>query len=90
LRAGVALVSRGEFNIVIAGLAVAAGRQADLGPLAAAYVLVLAVVGPLAARLANPVVRRIAERRRPASAGPAPVPAQPQKQVSRTAPEPRP
>jgi monovalent cation:H+ antiporter-2, CPA2 family len=76
LRAGSALVSRGEFSIVIAGLAVAAGVHSDLGPLAAAYVLLLAVVGPLAARLANPVVRHISERRR--SRGPAPqIPAQP-------------
>lgn len=89
LRAGVVLVSRGEFTIVIAGLAVAAGVRAELGPLAAAYVLVLAVVGPLAARVANPVVRRIAERRR--SKGPAPVavPQQmPAEEVSRTVPEP--
>jgi CPA2 family monovalent cation:H+ antiporter-2 len=94
LRAGVALVSRGEFNIVIAGLAVAAGVQADLGPLAAAYVLVLAVVGPIAARLTVPVVRRMAERRRSAeqAAAPAPViPAQsPGGEISRTEPEPQP
>lgn len=44
LRAGAALVPRGEFNIVIAGLAVAAGLHPRLGPLAAAYVLILAVV----------------------------------------------
>ncbi|MGH2673455.1 MAG: cation:proton antiporter [Actinomycetota bacterium] len=52
IRAGVGLVARGEFSIVIAGLAVAAGAEPELGPLAAAYVLVLAVVGPLAARFA--------------------------------------
>src|SRR5262249_47658211 len=50
IRAGVALIARGEFSIVIAGLAVAAGINRQLGPLAAAYVLLLAVVGPLAAR----------------------------------------
>ena len=37
LRAGTALVARGEFSIVIAGLAVAAGRDSELGPLAATY-----------------------------------------------------
>jgi monovalent cation:H+ antiporter-2, CPA2 family len=52
IRAGVALIARGEFSIVIAGLAVAAGAEPELGPLAAAYVLVLAVAGPLAARFA--------------------------------------
>jgi K+:H+ antiporter subunit KhtU len=54
IRAGVVLIARGEFSIVIAGLAVAAGAEPELGPLAATYVLVLAVVGPLAARFAVP------------------------------------
>lgn len=57
-RAGIALIPRGEFNIVIAGLAVAAGAHPDLGPLAAAYVLILAAFGPLAARAAQPLVER--------------------------------
>lgn len=51
LRAGTALVARGEFSIVIAGLGVAVEPQ--LGPLAAAYVLLLAISGPLLARLAR-------------------------------------
>ena len=51
LRAGGALVARGEFSIVIAGLGVTAGLEPQLGPLAAAYVLFLAVVGPIIARL---------------------------------------
>ncbi len=50
LRAGTALVARGEFSIVIAGLGVAAGIEAELGPVAAAYVLLLAVTGPLVTR----------------------------------------
>jgi monovalent cation:H+ antiporter-2, CPA2 family len=54
-RAGTALVARGEFSIVIAGLAVAAGREPALGPLATAYVLILAVAGPLLARAAEPL-----------------------------------
>jgi len=58
LRAGSALVSRGEFSIVIAGLAVAAG-VAQVGPLATAYVMVLAVVGPVLARLADPIGQRL-------------------------------
>ncbi|MET7399383.1 cation:proton antiporter, partial [Dactylosporangium sp. NPDC005572] len=57
IRAGAALLPRGEFNIVIAGLAVAAGTNAKLGPLAAAYVLMLAVLGPLVARAAEPLAR---------------------------------
>jgi monovalent cation:H+ antiporter-2, CPA2 family len=62
-RAGAALIPRGEFNIVIAGLAVTAHVHPDLGPLAAAYVLVLAVTGPFAARVAVPVARTIQRHR---------------------------
>ncbi len=49
-RTGTTLVARGEFSIVIAGLGAAAGIEADLPAVSAAYVLVLAVVGPLLAR----------------------------------------
>jgi CPA2 family monovalent cation:H+ antiporter-2 len=48
LRAGMALVARGEFSIVIAGLGT--GLQSEIGPLAAAYVLFLAILGPILAR----------------------------------------
>jgi CPA2 family monovalent cation:H+ antiporter-2 len=51
LRAGMALVARGEFSIVIAGLG--AGLEPRLGPLSAAYVLFLAVLGPILARIAK-------------------------------------
>ena len=63
LRAGTALVPRGEFSIVIAGLAVTAGVRPQLGSLAAAYVLVLAVAGPLLARGAEPLGRWWTARR---------------------------
>nr|CAA9296176.1 Putative transmembrane transport protein [uncultured Armatimonadetes bacterium] len=53
LRAGAALVARGEFSIVIAGLGVAAGLTPRLGALSAAYVLLLAVLGPVLARAAK-------------------------------------
>ena len=58
LRAGTVLTVRGEFSIVIAGIAVAEGVNAEIGPLAAAYVLLLAVGGPLLARAADPISRR--------------------------------
>ncbi|MEV4174619.1 cation:proton antiporter [Nonomuraea sp. NPDC049709] len=61
-RAGIALIPRGEFNIVIAGLAVGAGVHPDLGALAAAYVLILAAFGPLAAKLVQPLITAIAKR----------------------------
>lgn len=48
-RAGLVLIPRGEFSIVIAGLGIALEPQ--LGPLSAAYVLFLAILGPVAARL---------------------------------------
>lgn len=54
LRAGGTLVARGEFSIVIAGPA--AGTQPLIGPLVTAYVLILVIVGPLAARYAEPEV----------------------------------
>ena len=51
-RAGLTLVARGEFSIIIAGLAVGVAGAEDLPALAAAYVLLMAVTGPLAAKLA--------------------------------------
>lgn len=60
IRAGTALVARGEFSIVIAGLGVAAGLETDLGALAAAYVLILAVAGPVLTRALDLIARRAA------------------------------
>jgi K+:H+ antiporter subunit KhtU len=57
VRAGTVIVARGEFNIVVAGLA--AGVAPGLGPLAAAYVLIMAVVGPIVARVAEPIAARV-------------------------------
>jgi CPA2 family monovalent cation:H+ antiporter-2 len=51
MRAGSVLVARGEFSIVIAALG--AGLEPKLGPLSAAYVLFLAIVGPICARAAK-------------------------------------
>ena len=57
-RAGAALIARGEFSIVIAGLAVASGVVPDdLAALATAYVLIMAILGPLAARYVEPVLK---------------------------------
>ncbi len=50
-RAGLVLTPRGEFSIVIAGLAVGSGLEPQIAPLAAAYVLITIVVGPLLARI---------------------------------------
>ena len=50
-RTGLTLTPRGEFSIVIAGLAVGAGVQPLLAPLATAYVLITVIAGPLLARI---------------------------------------
>ncbi|MGY1619895.1 cation:proton antiporter [Geodermatophilus sp. SYSU D00691] len=68
LRAGAALVARGEFSIIIAGL-VGSTVHPEFAPTVAAYVLILAVVGPLAPRLADPFARRLALRAAPAARG---------------------
>jgi CPA2 family monovalent cation:H+ antiporter-2 len=61
-RAGGALVARGEFSIVIAGLAVAAQIEPRLGALATAYVLLLLIIGPLTARYAEPIAHGLTRR----------------------------
>jgi CPA2 family monovalent cation:H+ antiporter-2 len=50
-RSATALIARGEFSIVIAGLGVAAGVGGQLARIAAGYVLVMATVGPVLARV---------------------------------------
>jgi CPA2 family monovalent cation:H+ antiporter-2 len=57
-RAGAALIARGEFSIVIAGLAVTSGAvPREIAALATAYVLLMAILGPLAARFVEPTVK---------------------------------
>jgi len=62
LRAGTALVARGEFSIVIAGMGVAAGVEPQLGVLSTAYVLLLATIGPILARIVEPLSKFLIER----------------------------
>jgi monovalent cation:H+ antiporter-2, CPA2 family len=74
LRAGLALMPRGEFSVVIAGLAVASGVEPRLAPLATAYVLITVVSGPMLARLPDylwfrTMVRRRMTLARPVTAG---------------------
>jgi CPA2 family monovalent cation:H+ antiporter-2 len=56
MRAGAALIARGEFSIVIAGIGVSAGVEPDLGIVAAAYVLFTAITGPVMTRYADALV----------------------------------
>jgi CPA2 family monovalent cation:H+ antiporter-2 len=64
LRAGLALMPRGEFSIVIAGLAVGSGVEPELAPLATAYVLITVVSGPMLARLPDYAWFKTVVRRR--------------------------
>jgi CPA2 family monovalent cation:H+ antiporter-2 len=52
-RTGVTLIARGEFSIIIAGLAAGVAGAEDLPALATAYVLVMAIGGPIAAQLVD-------------------------------------
>jgi CPA2 family monovalent cation:H+ antiporter-2 len=53
LRTGALLAARGEFSIVIAGLAASLAGGERLAALSATYVLIMAVSGPIAAKLAD-------------------------------------
>jgi len=53
LRAGTVLIARGEFSIVIAALGTGLDDGAALGALAAGYVLITAVLGPLTTRFSD-------------------------------------
>ncbi len=63
-RTGLTLTPRGEFSIVIAGLAVGAGVEPLLAPLATAYVLITVIAGPLLARIPDAQWFKDAVRRR--------------------------
>lgn len=63
-RAGLSLVPRGEFSIVIAGIAVGAGVNPALAPLATAYVLITIIAGTFLARLPEAAWFRGIVRRR--------------------------
>jgi CPA2 family monovalent cation:H+ antiporter-2 len=52
-RTGLALMPRGEFTVIIAGLAVSAGVQPLIAPLAATYMLITVISGPVLARITD-------------------------------------
>jgi CPA2 family monovalent cation:H+ antiporter-2 len=62
LRAGTALIARGEFSIVIVSLAAAASP--GLGPVVTGYVLILATAGPLLARWSSDWFRALPQPQR--------------------------
>jgi CPA2 family monovalent cation:H+ antiporter-2 len=69
-RVALALLARGEMSLVLAGLGASAAIEPRLAPLAAAYVMLLAIGGPVAMRFADDLVPRLA-RVRPRVATPA-------------------
>ncbi|MPZ25372.1 MAG: cation:proton antiporter [Micromonosporaceae bacterium] len=69
-RAGLGLVPRGEFSVVIAGLAVAAGVEPQLAPFATAYVLITVIAGTLLSRLPDSAGFKRALRRSGRDAAP--------------------
>ena len=50
-RSGLALTPRGEFSIIIAGLAISAGLNPNVVPFAATYMLMTVIAGPVVSRL---------------------------------------
>ena len=59
---GLTVLGRGEFSLILATLALAAGLDDRLGPFIALYVLVLAVLSPLLAARSHLFARLIPDR----------------------------
>ena len=62
------LVARGEFSIVIAALGVGLADGSELGAVAAAYVLITAILGPILTRFSDDIANRLPDRTKVASA----------------------
>ncbi len=60
--AALMLVSRGEFELILAALAVAAGLDGRVAPFAALYVLVLAILSPLLSAKSYRLARLLPQR----------------------------
>ena len=59
---GLTLVGRGEFSLILATFAIAAGLDPRIGPFVALYVLVLAIAGPLLASRSDALARLVPRR----------------------------
>jgi len=64
LNIGLTVLARGEFSLILASLAAVAGLDGRLSPFTAGYVLVLALIGPLAASRSDRLARRPRRPRR--------------------------
>lgn len=67
-RAAAMLISRGEFSVIIAELAISGGLNPEIGTLTAAYVMALAIAGPVAVRGVEAARARQARSKRSAPA----------------------
>jgi CPA2 family monovalent cation:H+ antiporter-2 len=72
---GLTVLSRGEFSLILASLALAAGLDARLGSFTAGYVLVLAIIGPIAVASSERLARLFPARLFPVRPDPRPAPA---------------
>jgi CPA2 family monovalent cation:H+ antiporter-2 len=52
-RSGLALMPRGEFSVIIAGVAVLAGVDSTIAPFAATYMLITVISSPVLARVTD-------------------------------------
>jgi monovalent cation:H+ antiporter-2, CPA2 family len=59
---GLTVLGRGEFSLILATLAAAAGLDDRIAPFVAGYVLILALAGPLLASRSDVIARRIPPR----------------------------
>jgi CPA2 family monovalent cation:H+ antiporter-2 len=59
---GLTVLGRGEFSLILAALALSAGLDSRVGPFVALYVLVLALLSPLAAAQSRYLARIIPDR----------------------------
>jgi monovalent cation:H+ antiporter-2, CPA2 family len=59
---GLTVLTRGEFSLILASLALGAGLDPRIGPFTAGYVLVLAIIGPLAVAASPRIARFLPAR----------------------------
>jgi NhaP-type Na+/H+ and K+/H+ antiporter len=84
---GLTVLSRGEFSLILASLALAAGLDARLGSFTAGYVLVLAIIGPIAVASSDRLARLFPARLFPVRPNPRPAPRPGSRAGSRGGPE---
>jgi NhaP-type Na+/H+ and K+/H+ antiporter len=65
---GLTVLTRGEFSLILAALAVSAGLDPRIGSFTASYVLVLAVIGPIAVAQSERLARFLPARLLPGTA----------------------